>query len=50
MEDNEIYLNTLHYAVQVVENDQGIIIDIFHRHGELIDTFTYWNDDVIDKK
>lgn len=47
--DNSVILNTEHYAVEVKENDQGIIIDIFHRHGDLIDTYTYWNDDVIEK-
>ena len=47
--DNQLIMNTEHYAVEVKETEQGIIIDIFHRHGELIDTHTYWNDDIIDK-
>ena len=46
--EREVHLNTKHYAVSVKENPEGIIIDIFHRHGDLIDTYTYWNDDVID--
>lgn len=46
MERNEAVLNTEHYAVHVVETPEGIVIDVFHRHGDLIDTHTYWNSDV----
>lgn len=41
-------LNTPHFSVEVKETDEGIIMDVFHRHGDLIDTYTYWNDDTID--
>ena len=50
IEKDGVILNTPHYAVQVIENKEGVIIDIFHRHGDLIDTYTYWNDDVIERK
>ena len=50
IEKDRVILNTLHYSVQVVETKEGVIIDIFHRHGDLINTYTYWNDDVIDEK
>ena len=50
--DGRAILNTTHFCVEVKEDedkDVGIIIDVFHRHGDLIDTYTYLNDDVIDK-
>lgn len=46
IEKDRVILNTPDYAVQVIETKEGIIIDIFQRHGDLIDTYTYWNDDV----
>lgn len=46
-EDKLTILNTPHYAVEVKETDEGVIIDVFQRHGDLIDSYTYWNDDVI---
>ena len=49
-EDKKTILNSLDYAVEVKETEEGIIIDVFHRHGELIATYTYWNDDVITKE
>lgn len=49
-EDKMTTLNTPHYAVEVKETEQGIIIDVFHRHGDLIDSYTYWNDDVMEDK
>ena len=48
--NNTAMLNTEHYAVSVVETPEGIIIDIFRRHGLLIKSFTYWNDDVIEEE
>jgi hypothetical protein len=48
-QSDEMTMNTIHFAIQVKENDEGIIIAVFHRHGELIDTYTYWNDETIDK-
>jgi len=50
IEKDRVILNTPHYAVQAIETKEGVIVDIFYRHGDLIDTYTYWNDDVIDKK
>ena len=49
-EEKLTILNNPHYSIEVKEVDVGIIIDVFHRHGELIDSFTYWNDDVIEEK
>ena len=43
-------LNTIHYAVEVNETEEGVIIDVFYRHGDLIQTYTFWNEDTIDKK
>ncbi len=48
METESTVLNTEHYAVEVKETEEGVVIDVFQRHGELIDTYTYWNDDVVD--
>lgn len=31
------------YAVEVKENSEGIIVDVFVRDGELESTDTYWN-------
>lgn len=47
-----VVFNAECFAVQVKENDQGVIIDVFVRHGELIDSFTFWNMDFFpgDKK
>lgn len=48
--NSNVVLNTEHYAVEVKEVEEGIIIDVFHRHGDLIQSYTYWNDDVIEDK
>lgn len=48
IEKDRVILNTAHYAAQIVETDEGIIIDVFHRDGDLIKSYTYWNDDVIE--
>ena len=32
------------YAVEVKENSDGIILDVWVRDGELLETFTFWND------
>ncbi len=45
-EDKKTILNSLDYAVEVKETEEGIIIDVFHRHGDLIDSYTYWNNDI----
>ena len=49
MERDAVMMNTIHFAVEVKENPEGIIIDVFHRHGDLISTYTFWNDDTIDE-
>ena len=49
IEKDRVILNTTHFATQIIETPEGIIIDIFHRNGDLINTYTYWNDDTIDK-
>jgi len=41
-------LNTGHFSVLVQENEQGVSIEIYHRHGDLIETFTYWNEDTLE--
>lgn len=33
------------FNVCVIENDQGIIVDVYDPNGELITTDTYWDDD-----
>lgn len=49
LEKSSVVLNTEHYAVEVKEVDEGVIVDVFHRHGDLIDSSTFWNEDVIDE-
>ena len=34
------------YRVIVKENDEGIIVDVYDRDDELVETETYWDDDV----
>jgi hypothetical protein len=48
IQKDRVILNTPDFAVQVIETKEGIIIDIFHRHGDLIDTYNYWRDDLSD--
>ena len=40
-----VTFNTEAFATQIRENPEGIIVDIFVRDGDLIDTFTFWNND-----
>ena len=35
------------FSVEVKENKEGVIIDVWVRHGDLIDTHTYWNMDFL---
>lgn len=49
MKDHRVHLNTEHYAVEVIETPEGVVIDVFHRHGDLINSYTYWNEDVIEE-
>jgi hypothetical protein len=48
MKNTNTILNTEHFAIEVKEVEEGVIIDVFHRHGDLINSYTYWNDDCID--
>ena len=41
-------MNTEHFAVQVVETSEKDIRNIYHRHGDHIQSYTYWNEDTID--
>lgn len=41
-------LNTIHFAVQIIETGGGVVIAVSHRNGELIDIQAFWNDDVTD--
>lgn len=43
-----IVLNTVHFAVEVIENERGINIDVFHRDGEHIASYPFSNEDVMD--
>ena len=45
IEKDRVILNTPHFAGQIIETDEGIILDVFHRNGDLIDSFTFWNED-----
>jgi len=38
------------YAVEVKENSDGIILDVWVRDGELLETYTFWNDDLKSNK
>jgi hypothetical protein len=44
-EGERVVLDTSDYAVQVVENEDYIVIEVYY-NKELVDTFTFWKDDV----
>ena len=44
----QLDMTTVHFAVEVQENKEGISICIFHRDGDLIEEFFYNNEDVIE--
>lgn len=50
IKSDRVVLNTTHFSVTTIETDEGVIIDVFHRNGDLIDTRTYWNDDVMEEE
>jgi len=45
IEKDRVVLNNPHFSAQIVETDEGIILDVFHRHGDLIQSYTFWNED-----
>jgi hypothetical protein len=44
--DQQTHVNAEHHDVIISSNDMGIIVDIYDKEHENIDTNTYWNDDV----
>ena len=44
IEVDRIIMNTSNFATQIIETNDGILVEVFHRHGELIESFTYSND------
>jgi len=42
IKDGVVY-NGNNFAIEVKENSEGIIVDVFQRDGDLVDTQTYWN-------
>ena len=48
VEKDRVILNTEHFSSQIVETPEGIVIDVFHRHGDLIESLTFWNEDCKD--
>jgi hypothetical protein len=47
--DQQTHVNAEHHDVIISSNDMGIIVDIYDKEHENIDTNTYWNDDVMDE-
>ena len=46
--DQQTHINAEHHDVVVSSNDMGIIVDIYDKKSDNIDTNTYWNDDVME--
>ena len=44
--DQQTHITAEHHDVVVSSNDMGIIVDIYDKKSDNIDTNTYWNDDV----
>jgi hypothetical protein len=44
--DQQTHITAEHHDVVISSNDMGIIVDIYDKEHENIDTNTYWNDDV----
>ena len=38
-------LNAKHFIVETKEVDEGVIIDVFDKDGDIINSHTYWNND-----
>jgi hypothetical protein len=47
--DQQTHIEAEHHDVVVSSNDMGIIVDIYDKEHENIDTNTYWNDDVMEE-
>lgn len=47
--DQQTHIEAEHHNVVVSSNDMGIIVDIYDKNSDNIDTNTYWNDDVMDE-
>ncbi len=37
-------LNTKRFIIETKEVDEGVIIDVFDKDGDIINSHTYWND------
>ena len=48
--DQQTHVTAEHHDVVVSSNDMGIIVDIYDKKSDNIDTNTYWNDDVMEGK
>jgi len=48
--DQQTHITAEHHDVVVSSNDMGIIVDIYDKKSDNIDTNTYWNDDVMESK
>ena len=48
--DQQTHITAEHHDVVVSSNDMGIIVDIYNKKSDNIDTNTYWNDDVMESK
>ena len=48
--DQQTHIEAEHHNVVVSSNDMGIIVDIYDKKSDNIDTNTYWNDDVMESK
>lgn len=46
--DQQTHITAEHHDVVVSSNDMGIIVDIYDKKSDNIDTNTYWNDDVME--
>ena len=44
--DQQKHISAEHHEVVVSSNDMGIIVDIYDKQSNNIDTNTYWNDDI----
>ena len=47
--DQQTHVEAEHHNVVISSNDMGIIVDIYDKNSDNIDTNTYWNDDVMEK-
>ena len=47
--DQQTHITAEHHDVVVSSNDMGIIVDIYDKKSDNIDTNTYWNDDVMEE-